>query len=282
LTPRTPERLSATARWRPGSEPTRHGFVDLGASAAGTRRDTPVRAPLAVRLHHAAAIFPRVICPRLAPLALASAVFFAPIVASSQTAAPDAAPAPAGQPRIVCLGDSLTEGLGVDPEQAWPDLLQRALRRSGFPRAEIVNAGVSGSTSASASQRLRWQLRSKPDIVILALGANDGLRGISPAEMKKNLSAAIDLAQSNGITVLLAGMKMPPNYGGEFTREFESVYTSLAAEKKVPLIPFLLEGVAAEPSLNLPDGIHPNADGYVVMAKLVEKYLRPLLGKYAA
>jgi acyl-CoA thioesterase-1 len=203
-------------------------------------------------------------------------------VASSEVAAPElatpgTAPA-AGYPRILCLGDSLTEGLGVDPEQAWPDLLERELRSNGFPRAEVVNAGVSGSTSASASQRLRWQLRSPPDLLILALGANDGLRGISPADMKKNLAAAIDLAQSNGITVLLAGMKMPPNYGGEFTREFEAVYTSLAAEKNVPLIPFLLEGVAAEPSLNLLDGIHPNADGYAVMAKLVAKHLRPLLG----
>jgi acyl-CoA thioesterase-1 len=229
-----------------------------------------------------------VTCLRIAALTLAAAVSFAPVVASSQSASsqdasPDvAAPVATGHPRIVCLGDSLTEGLGVDPEQAWPDLLQRALRRNGFPRAELINAGVSGSTSASASQRLRWQLRSKPDIVILALGANDGLRGISPPEMKKNLAAAIDLAQSNGITVLLAGMKMPPNYGPEFTREFESVFTSLAAEKKLPLIPFLLEGVAAEPKLNLLDGIHPNPDGYVVIAKLVEQYLRPLLGKYAA
>jgi acyl-CoA thioesterase I len=193
------------------------------------------------------------------------------------------APAPAtGYPRILCLGDSLTEGLGVDPEQAWPDLLERALRSEGFPRVELINAGVSGSTSASASQRLRWQLRSPPDIVILALGANDGLRGISPAEMKKNLAAAIDLAQSNGIAVLLAGMKMPPNYGGEFTREFETVFASLASEKNVPLIPFLLEGVAADPALNLPDGIHPNAEGYRVIAQLVARHLRPLLGKYAA
>jgi acyl-CoA thioesterase I len=226
---------------------------------------------------------------------LAFLLSFAPLVASSQDATPvapaapspalapvAAAPAPTGRPRIVCLGDSLTEGLGVEQAQAWPDLLERALRADGFPQAEVVNAGVSGSTSASASQRLRWQLKSPPDLLILALGANDGLRGIAPAEMKKNLAAAIDLAKANGITVLLAGMRMPPNYGLEFTREFEQVFTSLASEKNVPLLPFLLEGVAAKSSLNLLDGIHPNAAGYVVIAKTVEQYLRPLLGKYAA
>ncbi|MFN2426583.1 MAG: GDSL-type esterase/lipase family protein, partial [Candidatus Binatia bacterium] len=119
--------------------------------------------------------------------------------------------AAAGRPRIVCLGDSLTEGYSLAPEQAWPDLLQGALRREGWPRAEVVNAGVSGSTSASAVSRLQWQLRGRPDVLILALGANDGLRGIAPEETRKNLAAAIDLAQSNGITVLLAGTKMPPN-----------------------------------------------------------------------
>jgi acyl-CoA thioesterase-1 len=218
----------------------------------------------------------------IAAMAVTAAVSLAPLVGASQTAEPGSPAAATGRPRIVCLGDSLTEGFGLATEQAWPDLLQKTLRSEGWPRAEVVNVGVSGSTSASAVSRLQWQLRSKPDIVILALGANDGLRGVAPAETKKNLATTIDLAQSNGITVLLAGMKMPPNYGGEYTREFEAIFTSLAAEKNVPLIPFLLEGVAADPDLNLPDGIHPNADGYAVIAKLVAQYLRPLLGKYAA
>jgi acyl-CoA thioesterase-1 len=186
-----------------------------------------------------------------------------------------------GRPRIVCLGDSLTEGYSLAPEQAWPELLERALRRDGFPGAEVVNAGVSGSTSASAVQRLQWQLRARPDVLVLALGANDGLRGIPPSETKKNLAAAIDLAKSNGVDVLLAGMKMPPNYGADFTRAYEAIFTELAAEKDVPLLPFLLEGVAARADLNLADGIHPNAAGYEIIAKTVEKHLRPLLARLA-
>jgi len=186
-----------------------------------------------------------------------------------------------GQPRIVCLGDSLTEGYSLAPDKAWPDLLQNALRRDGWPGAVVVNAGVSGATSASALSRLKWQLKNPPDVLVLALGANDGLRGLAPEETRKNLASAIDLAQASGIAVLLAGMKMPPNYGAEYTRAFEATFSALAAEKKVALLPFLLEGVAADPALNLADGIHPNAEGYAVIAKTVERHLRPLLPKHA-
>jgi len=183
----------------------------------------------------------------------------------------------AGSPRIVCLGDSLTEGYSLSPEQAWPALLEQSLRKRSWPDVQVVNAGVSGSTSASAVSRLTWQLRTKPDVLVLALGANDGLRGIDPAETKKNLGAAIDLAKTNGITVLLAGMKLPPNYGNAFTASYEATFQSLASEKNVKLIPFLLEGVAADPALNLSDGLHPNAAGYVIVARLVEQYLVPVL-----
>jgi acyl-CoA thioesterase I len=185
-------------------------------------------------------------------------------------------------PRVVCLGDSLTEGFGLAPEQAWPELLQAQLRKDGWSSIEIVNAGVSGSTSASAVSRLKWQLRNKPAFLVLALGANDGLRGVAVEETRKNLAAAIDLAQASGITVLLAGMKMPPNYGPGFTKQFEEIFPSLAEQKGVALIPFLLETVAADPTLNLPDGIHPNAQGQAVLARTVERYLRPLLEKHAA
>jgi acyl-CoA thioesterase-1 len=187
-----------------------------------------------------------------------------------------AAPAFAG-PKIVFLGDSLTEGYEVAPEKAFPSVVGDRLRARGWPEIEVVNAGVSGSTSASAVSRMRWQLRGKPDLVVLALGANDGLRGIDTKTTKQNLSEAIDVARSEDVIVLLAGMKMPPNYGGEFTEAFESVFSELAKEKGVALIPFLLDGVAAKPELNLADGIHPNADGYSVVADLVIVHLLPLL-----
>lgn len=185
-------------------------------------------------------------------------------------------PAAAG-PRIVFIGDSLTEGYEVAPEAAFPALVGARLAARGWNEVEVMNAGISGSTSASAVSRLRWQLRAKPDVMVLALGANDGLRGIDPSATKKNLGEAIELAQREGVVVLLAGMKMPPNYGREHAEAFEAVFRELAREKKVAWIPFLLEGVAARPELNLPDGIHPNEDGYAVVADTVIAYLLPLL-----
>ena len=178
---------------------------------------------------------------------------------------------------IVCLGDSLTEGYQVDPERAYPAVVQTRLQERGWPEIEVVNAGISGSTSASAVARLRWQLRRKPDVLILALGANDGLRGVAPQTTKINLSAAIDLAQSEDITVLLAGMMLPPNYGTDHTEAFERVFRELATEKRVALIPFLLADVAADPDLNQPDGIHPTAAGYSIVADTVIEHLVPLL-----
>lgn len=213
----------------------------------------------------------------IAGLALVVCLFAPPAPVLAQ-----AEPPPQSGPRVVCLGDSLTEGFGLTPEEAWPQLLQGELRRSGWPTIEIVNAGVSGSTSASAVSRLKWQLRSRPAFLVLALGANDGLRGIPAEETSKNLAATIDLAHEHGITVLLAGMKMPPNYGPEFTRQFESVFTSLASQKNVALVPFLLDGVATDPALNLADGIHPNAKGHEILARTIGEHLRPLLDKHAS
>ncbi len=179
---------------------------------------------------------------------------------------------------MVCLGDSLTEGYGLAPEQAWPSLVEGMLRDRGQP-VRMVNAGISGSTSASAVSRLRWQLRSKPEIVVIELGANDGLRGVEVAATRANMAAAIELAKQSGARVLLAGMKLPPNYGSEYTAAFEAMFPALAAKYDVALLPFLLEGVAANPDLNQPDGIHPNARGSEIVARNVLGALLPMLGE---
>jgi acyl-CoA thioesterase I len=186
-----------------------------------------------------------------------------------------------GERVIVCLGDSLTEGYGLAPERAYPTLVERMLRERGYT-ARVVNAGISGSTSASAVSRLRWQLRSRPEIVVIALGGNDGLRGVDVEATRANLSAAIELAQQSGARVLLAGMKMPPNYGREYTTAFEAIFPALAKQHGVALLPFLLEGVAADPALNLPDGIHPNEHGTQIVARNVFSALLPMLEKSAA
>jgi len=177
-------------------------------------------------------------------------------------------------PTIVCLGDSLTEGYGVAPNDAYPARLERRLHDLGYDAVRVVNAGINGSTTASAVSRLRWQLRNEPDVLILALGANDGLRGVDLESTRAHLAEALVLAKANGVRTLLAGMQLPPNYGPEYTREFERVFPQLAREHDAALIPFLLEGVAADASLNLADGIHPNAEGY---RRVTENVLEPLL-----
>lgn len=185
----------------------------------------------------------------------------------------------AGTTKVLLLGDSLTEGHGVAEDSNYAAVLEGKLRALGREDVVLRNAGIGGSTSASGLARLRWHLREKPrpDVLVLALGPNDGLRGLDLDVMKKNLRAVIRLAKENGMAVLLAGMKIPPNYGKAYTARFEAVFKELAREEKVPLIPFLLEGVAARPELNLPDGIHPNEEGYKIVGATVFKYLRPLL-----
>jgi acyl-CoA thioesterase-1 len=148
----------------------------------------------------------------------------------------------------------------------------------------LTNAGISGSTSASGPGRLKWALKSSPlpDIVIVELGANDGLRGIDPKATKANLRETIRLAKDRGVLVLLAGMRMPPNYGPGYTEEFSALFSELAKEEGVPLIPFFLDRVAGERSLNQPDGIHPNEAGYKIIAQTVLPHLEPLLKKAAS
>lgn len=194
------------------------------------------------------------------------------LVGGRSYALPEAVPT-----KILFLGDSLTEGFGVAKEAAFPALVEAKLTLDTKKKVQFTTAGIGGSTSASALSRLRWHLKTKPDVLILALGGNDGLRGIKVAEMRKNLAATIELAQSNKIKVLVAGMKIPPNYGPKYTAEFEKTFVDLSRKYKTALIPFLLEGVGGNPKLNLPDGIHPNEAGHKIVAETVYKHLVPLL-----
>jgi acyl-CoA thioesterase-1 len=185
-------------------------------------------------------------------------------------------PAPAAERVIVALGDSLTAGLGVAAHEAWPALLQARLAREGYPH-RVVNAGVSGDTSAGGVRRLDWVLRAKPDVVIVELGANDGLRGLPVDALRANLETIVRRVQAARARVLLTGMRLPPNYGAAYTREFAAAFASVAKKTAVAFMPFLLDGVAAEASLNQPDGIHPTAAGHAVIADRLWPYLKPLL-----
>jgi acyl-CoA thioesterase-1 len=184
--------------------------------------------------------------------------------------------APVVRPRIVALGDSLTVGLGLLETESYPSLLQAKLDEEGYS-FEIVNAGVSGDTSAGGLRRLDWALEGDVRILILALGANDGLRGLSVTEMKQNLTTIIERTRERNIVVILAGMEAPPNYGPEYVQAFRSAFREVASRQKVLLIPFLLDKVAGQGTLNQPDGIHPNAEGARVIAETVWPVLRSVL-----
>jgi len=181
-----------------------------------------------------------------------------------------------GEGVVVALGDSLTAGLGVAADEAFPARLEARLRAEGYAY-RVVNAGVSGDTTAGGLRRVDWALRASPDVVIVALGANDGLRGQSPQAMRANLEEIVARLQAAGARVLLAGMRLPPNYGAEYTKEFEAVFPAVARRAKVALMPFLLNGVAGDPRLNQADGIHPTAAGQQVIADHLWPYLHPLL-----
>ncbi len=191
-------------------------------------------------------------------------------------AAPTRADAPADAPLVAFLGDSLTEGYGLRHDQAYPALLAETFAQAGRP-IRVRNAGVSGDTSAGGRARLDWVLRERPDVLVVALGGNDGLRGLPVAQLRENLADIVVRARAAGAAVLLAGMAMPPNYGPEYTRAFREVYPELAEQLDVPLVPFLLEGVAGDPALNLGDGLHPNAAGQRVLADLLAPHLERLL-----
>jgi len=223
-----------------------------------------------------------VVC--LAAWLLAAACSRGPAPAN-ETAAPappaaPAAPAPpddSGLPKIVALGDSLTAGYGLLEKQAFPSLLQQKLAADGY-KWEVVNAGISGDTSAAGLQRIDWALAQHDvRILILELGANDGLRGLPVAEMKKNLAGIIESAKAKSVAVLLVGMEAPPNFGPEYTVSFRQAFRDLAREHKVAFLPFLLDKVAGNAALNQGDGIHPNVDGSVIVADTVWNALRPLV-----
>lgn len=180
---------------------------------------------------------------------------------------------------IVVLGDSLAAGLGLDPDQAFPALLQERIDAAGLD-CKVVNAGVSGDTTAGGLRRLNWLLRQKVDILIVELGGNDGLRGIQPESTQANLQAMIDQARKKypDIRIILAGMRLPPNLGAEYLQEFERIFPTLAEKNAAALVPFLLEGVGGERNLNQSDGIHPTAEGQRIVADNVWRVLAPLLG----
>ncbi len=177
---------------------------------------------------------------------------------------------------IVFIGDSLTEGYQLNKEEAYPALIEKELKKK-FNQVKVINAGESGATSASGLKKLKWYSKIKPDIIVLALGANDGLRGMNLKETEKNLSGVIKSALDLKMKILLVGMKMPVNYGEPYRKDFQGLFLKLSNKFSLPIVPFLLEGVGGKPKYNLPDGIHPNPEGHKVMATTVLKHLVPLL-----
>lgn len=203
--------------------------------------------------------------PRRLLTSLLAACFMSLTVASARAA-----------PTVLFLGDSLTAGYQLAPEQAYPALVEAALRAQGR-EVRVINAGISGDTSTGGLRRLAWALKAKPDLVVVALGANDGLRGVDPEVTRDNLRRIVEGVRAAGATAALVGIRVPLNYGPDFRRRFEAVFPELGEELGVPLLPFLLEGVATVPELNLGDGLHPNARGHQVMARTVLEFVRPLL-----
>jgi acyl-CoA thioesterase-1 len=182
-------------------------------------------------------------------------------------------------PAIVAFGDSLTAGYGLNPDDSYTVLLQQRLDKHGY-RYRVINAGVSGDTSAGGARRIDWALQSGTvKFLILELGGNDGLRGLPVADMRKNLSHIIERAQARGVTVVLAGMEAPPNLGTEYTRAFRQTFRDLAKQYNTAFIPFVLEGVGGRVEMNQPDGIHPNAEGEKIFTETIWRVLEPLLTK---
>lgn len=177
---------------------------------------------------------------------------------------------------ILFLGDSLTEGYGVKKEEAYPKLVEQALIKKGHD-VKIINGGISGSTSASGLSRLKWFLKAKPNILFLALGANDGLRGQKVEKVKLNLDKIISFAKEKQLKVVLAQMLLPPNYGKEYTDSFKELYSELAKKHKIVFIPFMLKDVGGVKEHNIEDGIHPNQKGHKILSDRVVSYLEKLL-----
>ncbi len=184
----------------------------------------------------------------------------------------------AAEPKTVLFfGDSLTAGYGVEPDEAYPALIQRKIEQAGLPW-RVVNAGLSGETTSGGLRRLDWILRQHVDIFVIELGGNDGLRGINPALTGSNLTAMIDRIRQRypDVKLVLAGMQLPTNMGADYTREFAAIYPEVAKAGHAVLIPFLLDRVGGIPTLNQADGIHPTAEGHQIVADTVWRTLQPL------
>lgn len=175
---------------------------------------------------------------------------------------------------ILFLGDSLTEGLGVSKDQAYPALVQNLIEKQLGKNVTVINGGVSGSTTSDGLARLKWYLKRKPTIIMVALGANDGLRGHDLSKSQANLEVIIVHAKDSGAKVLLAGMLVPPNYGDEYANQFKAMYATLQKKYQLKALPFLLEGIAGQKEYNQADGIHPNAKGHELMAEKVFEFIK--------
>ncbi|MGK0186930.1 MAG: acyl-CoA thioesterase-1 [Verrucomicrobiales bacterium] len=185
--------------------------------------------------------------------------------------------------RVLILGDSLTKGYGLLPEQAYPALLQKKAKEAGMSSVVVLNGGVSGDTTAGGLRRMKWLMKKRIDVLMIALGGNDGLRGIVPAETAKSLQQIIDTARESNpdIALILAGMEMPDNMGKAYTESYRKVFPDIATKNKITLVPLLLEGVGGVKELNQPDFIHPNENGQEKVAATVWKTLHPVLKKLA-
>jgi acyl-CoA thioesterase I len=232
-------------------------------------------------------MFPRHLL-RVAPLCVAVALVLAacggqaPADSSrSRSAAtspmmPEDPGAPPERPRIVAFGDSLTAGLGLLEQEAYPALLQQKIDEAGY-EFEVINSGLSGDTSAGGVRRLDWALEGDVRVLIVAFGGNDALRGLPVAQMKENLTTIISGARERGAIVILAGMEAPPNFGPEYATSFRQAFRDVAQKERVLFIPFLLDRVAGDAALNQADGIHPNQQGARIMAETIWSVLEPLL-----
>lgn len=206
-----------------------------------------------------------------------SGVFLRSRSETSGLSGPASSAAPVAEgPLVLFLGDSLTHGIGLSTSQAFPALVTAKIRAAGLPH-RVHAVGVSGMTTAGGLERIDWILEQRPALLVLGLGGNDGLRAIPLESTRKNLETLITRAKSQGVKVVLAGMRVPPNYGEDYVKSFDALFPALAKEHGLPLVPFLLEGVAGIPALNQEDGIHPNAEGQKILAENVWKVLSKVL-----
>jgi acyl-CoA thioesterase-1 len=242
-----------------------------GAGQSSVREHTWVPALISRALNQIMILFNARLLSVFLPLAFA--------FASPATRAAETVPKPPAPKNILFFGDSLTAGYGLDnPAQAFPGIIQEKITAEKLPW-RVINAGLSGETTAGGVRRLDWILRQPVDIFVLELGGNDGLRGLSPDVARANLQSIIErVRQKNpSVRIVIAGMEMPTSMGAAYTKEFREIYPALAEKNQAVLIPFLLQGVGGDPRLNLPDGVHPTPEGHAIIAETVWKTLRPLL-----